>query len=354
MAEIRNYGFVRHLRGDSSTHVLKHRGGRLHREGRGLAFWFLPMSASIAEIPVDDRDLSFLFHGRSSDFQDVVAQGAITYRIVDPARLAERIDFTIDLRSGVHLRQPLEKLASMLTDLAQELAYDYVASATIRQILESGPSEVRARIEAGLGRDQSLEDMGLSVIATRVSAIKPSSELEKALETPTREDIQREADEATFARRAQAVEKERAIAEAELQNRIELATREEKLIDQRGHNDRKQANEKAAAQRIEADAAAERSKVQSKAKAEGIELVEGARIGSERERMEIYRDLPSRVIFGLAAREMAGKLQRIEHLNLSPELLGPQLLSLIDAGTKRLEGGNGKNGASGKNGNGKR
>ena len=53
---------------------------------------------------------------------------------------------------------------------------------------------------------------------------------------PTREAIQQAADEATFQRRAQAVEKERAIQENELQNKIELARREEQLIAQKGQH----------------------------------------------------------------------------------------------------------------------
>ena len=337
MAEIRNFGIVRHLRADSSSHVVKYKRGRVDREGRGLAFWFLPMSASIAEVPVDDRDLSFLFHGRTGDFQDVVAQGVITYRIVDPARLAERVDFTIDLSSGAHLLQPLEKLATMITELAQELAHDYVIRSTIRDFLERGPGEIRSRVATGLSSDSTMAEMGISVVATRVSSVKPTAELEKALETPTREEIQKASDEATFDRRAQAVEKERAISEAELQNQIALAYREEKLIDQRGHNARKQAQEEAEARRIAAEAAAGRNRIEAEARSEGIKLVEGARAASERERMDIYRALPSRVLLGLAARELAGKLKRIDHLNVSPELLGPQLLSLIDAGTRRLE-----------------
>ena len=43
------------------------------------------------------------------------------------------------------------------------------------------------------------------------------------------------------------------------------------------------------------------------------------------------------VTLGLAARELAGKLQKIEHLNLSPDLLGPSLLNLMNLGAKRLE-----------------
>ena len=38
--------------------------------------------------------------------------------------------------------------------------------------------------------------------------------------------------------------------------------------------------------------------------------------------MKIYGALPSSVLVGLAARELAGKLNTIEHLNITPELLG--------------------------------
>src|SRR5262249_17724802 len=120
MAEITNLLVAKHVRADASTHILHYRGERLRRSGRGLAFWFLPLAASIAELPVDDRELSILFHGRSSDFQDVTAQGVVTYRIVDPAALANRVDFSIDLASGAYRRQPLEKIALLLTELGHQ------------------------------------------------------------------------------------------------------------------------------------------------------------------------------------------------------------------------------------------
>ena len=43
MAEIRNYGFLKHLRGEASAHILRYRRGRLAKSGRGLAFWFRPL-----------------------------------------------------------------------------------------------------------------------------------------------------------------------------------------------------------------------------------------------------------------------------------------------------------------------
>jgi hypothetical protein len=52
--------------------------------------------------------------------------------------------------------------------------------------------------------------------------------------------------------------------------------------------------------------------------------------------MAIYRDLPQSVLIGLAAQEFAGKLQRIEHLNITPEHLGPLFTELMQAGAERL------------------
>ncbi|ACY18836.1 SPFH domain-containing protein [Haliangium ochraceum] len=337
MAEIRNFGFVRHLRAEPSSHIIKYKDGRSHRSGRGMSLWFLPMSTALAEVPVDDRELSFLFHGRTSDFQDVTTQGVITYRVAVPEVTAERIDFSIDLKAGVHLEQPLEKLALFLNELAQQFAWAYVVRTPVRELLVSGREKVRQDIISGFEHESGLEALGIEIVSVRVSSIKPSADLEKALETKTREKIQQEADEAMFERRALAVEKERAIAENELQNQIALATREEQLIAQQGQNERRRITESAEAKKIAAQAEAERAQIQAHAKAEGIRLVEHARVEGERERMEIYRDLPASVSMGLAARELAGKLEKIEHLNLSPDLLGPSLLNLMNLGAKRLE-----------------
>jgi len=342
MAEISRFLFLRHLRGEQSAHVLQFANGRLVREGRGLWFWFLPLSASIAEVPVADRAQAFLFSGRSVDFQEFTVQGVITYRVADPESVAKRVDFTIDLRDGRYLKTPLEKLSLLLTQLAQQFAESATAHLGIRQVLELGFDEVRGAIRRGLDADEGLGEMGLSIVSVRISVIRPTSELDKALQMPTREKIQEASDQATFQRRALAVENERAISENELKNRIELARREEELIGQEGANRRREAVECLEAKRIEVDGGAQLSRVEAQAEADGIALLETARVDAEKARMEIYQDIPTHVMMGLAAREFAGKLERIDHLNLSPELFGPMLTDLIEAGTRRLEAGEAK------------
>lgn len=321
MVQITKYPLVRHLRSEPNRHILHWSRGRLTKSGRGLAYWFHPLRASVAEVPCDDRELAFLFHGRSSDFQDITVQGVITWRVVDPEIVADRVDFSVDIKNGSWLEQPLEQLGEVLTNRAQQHAWDAIAANDVRGLLERGVEQVRTRIREGLADSAELEALGIEIVAVSVRKIAPSSELERALQTPAHESIQQQADEATFRRRALAVEKERAIAENELQNQIELATRESELINQRGENE-KQA----------AEAKGETARLESASQAESIRVVEEARVVAERERMEIYSGLEPQVLMGLAAREFARKLQKIEHLNVTPDMLGQLLTDLVKTG----------------------
>jgi regulator of protease activity HflC (stomatin/prohibitin superfamily) len=305
--------------------VLRYRRGELVREGTGLAFWFRPIHTAIAEVPVDDRELPFLFRVRSADFQEVTVQGAIAYRVDDPALLAKRVDFTVVLESGMWLQTPLEQVAGLLSQLAQQFVIDELARADLRAILARGVAPLRDAIAAGLAAEPALAELGLHVVAVRVAAVSPSADVEKALRQPTREAIQQRADEATFARRALAVEKERAIAENELQNRIELARREEQLVGQDGANQRRRAEEDAAARAIEAQAADERGRLAARREADTLDLVEGARLRAERERAEIQSSIPPAVLTAFARQELAGQL---EHLTITPDLVAPLLTKL--------------------------
>ena len=336
MADIRRYPLIRHLRTEPVFHVMRYRNGKITAAGRGLNFFFFPMGAAVAEIPMDDRNLNILFHGRAKDHQEVTVQGAITYRVVDPEALANRVDFTLDLKRGVYLKDPLEQLAGLITGIAQQHGIQYLAMHRVEEILTAGFDPIQARINAGLVDDPKLTEMGIEIVVVQIQDVAPIAEVTKALQTPTREAVQQLADQAMFERRAMAVEKERAIQENELQNQIELAKREENLIEQRGQNGRRLAREEAEAKKIEAEAKAARGLVDAEAQAHRIELVEAARNNAERVRTEIYEGLPTEVMMGLAAQEFAGKLQNIEHLNITPELLGPMLTKLMDVGTRRL------------------
>ncbi len=339
MADIRNLLFARHLRSDASAHILVFRGGKTVMSGRGLAFWFAPMSASIAEVPVDDREIALSVHARTADFQDVSVQGIVTWRVLDPAKVAERVDFSIDTLRGRHTKEPLESIALQVSQLAQQHAATYVGQTDLRVVLREGAQNIRERVLSALSADTDFAEMGLSFTSVRVAAITPTNDLERALEAPVRERIQQEADEATFARRALAVEKERAIQENELQNRIELARREEQLIAQEGANARRKATEATLAARIETEGRADQRRISAGGDADGERMSGQARNEVERAKMDIYRDAPPIVLAALAARDLAQKLERIDHVHIGSDALGPLLAELAAAGTRALEGG---------------
>lgn len=306
MAQIQSLFFLRHLRAEATSHVLQYRRGELVRTGRGLSFWFYPMNAAIAEIPVDDRDLSYGFLGRTRDYQEVSVQGVVTYRVVDAERLAKRIDFAVDLAKGTHVKQPLEQLAILLTGLAQKAGLEVIAELDVADLLVRGYALLGEALTTALVPNEALEAVGIAVETVRIDELRPTPELERALQTPTREQLQQLADEATFRRRALAVEKERAIAENELQTQVELARREEALILQQGQNERQKVEREAEARRlgivaraederieatahagrdrIAADAEAARRKVLALSAAEQAKLE--AEVAAERERLE--------------------------------------------------------------------
>jgi regulator of protease activity HflC (stomatin/prohibitin superfamily) len=328
MAQIRNLAFLAQLRSDASSHVIRYRKGQVRQSGRGLVFWFRPETASIAEIPMDDRETTLFVSGRSQDFQQVAVQGMLTWHVVDPELLAQRVDFSIGLFSGKLQGEPIERIETRLAGLVNQAALQYLAEAPVRALLDGGIEPLRERLEAALAAATSLTDIGIAVVAVRVMSLAPSSELERALQTPTFEALQQKADEAMFERRALAVEKERAIAENELATKTELARREKTLISEEAENARNRATGLAHARQIETDAEAGRIRVIGAAKAEA----DGAHIA-------IYRDLPPAVLMGLAARELAGKLDTIEHVNVTPDLLASLMSEfrkappvLVDAG----------------------
>lgn len=328
MADIARYPLVRHLRGTTTTHVQHVRNGRTMHSGVGAAFWFRPLSAVLSEVPVDDRELPLLFHARTADFQDITVQATVTFRVVDPVVAAGRIDFSIDPESGQWRGTPLDQVAGLLTETAQQYALDRITGVDLTATLAGGVGPVREAIAAGLERDGRLAETGINVIGVRVVAIRPEPEVEKALRTPTREQVQQDADKATFERRALAVERERAIGENELQTQIELARREEQLVAQRGANARREAEEAAAAGTIATDAEARRAERLAEAEAGATRVTGLAEGDAEAARLAAYRDVPEAVLIGLAVKELAANLPNIESLVLSPDLLTPLLARL--------------------------
>jgi regulator of protease activity HflC (stomatin/prohibitin superfamily) len=329
MASITRWIFARHLRAEPNQFILHFRRGRLVRKGIGLAYWFSPLSAAVAQVPAEDCETTFVLSERCDDFQTVSVQCTVTYRLAEPERAALRTNFSISLASGSWLEKPLERIAALLAQRAQHPARAYLMGVPIVEAARAGAGLIQQPIEAALRADPELEALGVQIVSVQIDRVAPTAELEKAIQTPAREAIQQRADEAVFERRAFAVEKERTIKENELATELELARRQEQLIEQQGANARLQAQHESEADRLRSEMEARRHQVVAEGQAQASRLLSAAVAEAEERRVGLYREAPGSVAAGLALQELARHVQSIQHLNLTPDLVGAALQQLL-------------------------
>ena len=277
-------------------------------------------------MPLDDREQTVLFHARTADFQDVTVASTVTYRVEDPPLAATRTDFGVSPRTGTWNAVPLETLGGLLSELAQQPAVELVAEMTMAEALAHGIGPIRERVAAALAADQRLRERGLLVTDIRVVSVRTDPDVERALQTETRERIQGAADKATFERRALAVEQESAIAENELTSRIEIARREQELVAQRGANERLRATEQAAADEITSTASAAATRTVGQAEADAQSALLAA-----------YDAVDHETLTALALKELAANLPDVSNLTtltLTPDVLGEALARLAGGGSR--------------------
>jgi regulator of protease activity HflC (stomatin/prohibitin superfamily) len=340
MATISKLGPLRHLRAEPNQYVLHYQGGRVVTRGAGIAYWFNPLSAAIAQVPGEDCEITFSLVERTADFQDVTVQCTLTWRFSDPEAAAARFNFTISLATGAWTDQPLERLANVWSQRAQKPLRLYISQVPVVDAITQGAEVVRSAIEQTLREDPEIAAMGMAVVNVQVTRVMPTSEVEKALQTPTRESIQQRADEATFSRRANAVEKERAIKENELATEIELARKQEQLIRQQGANKLLDVRQQAETERARVDAELARQALVNEAyardviaratgDAEARRMISHVDNQAEATRVGLWTETPGHVALGISAMAFAQKIQNINHLNLTPDLVGQALQALV-------------------------
>ena len=268
---------------------------------------------------MDDRELPLLFHARTADFQDLAVQASVTFRVTDPAIACARIDFSVDPDTGRWRGTPLEQVGGLLTETAQQQVLGLVAGSTLAGVLadgvarDPGPDPARAHRRLPAGRDR---DRGHRRARYRAA---PGAGGGEGAAHPGAGAIQQEADRSTYERRAVAVERERAIAENELQSQIELARREEQLSPSgaptpggRPRTRRPRAGSRPRRRRPGSERLAPRPGRTAP--------VRWARPRRQARRASVaaYRDLPQPTLLALAAKDLAGSLPQIGTLVLAP------------------------------------
>ncbi len=317
---------IRYLKVPPTTYVMHYKGGRIVREGAGLSFFYFGPAAEIVQAPLASVDVPFVFNEVTADHQDAAIQGELTYRVADPKKLAAVLDYSVDARGRFRSDDPT-KLDDRLSHAAQTAARSFTETRPLRDVLTSSEALV-ATVLAGLRQSTAVEMLGIEVLGLSILSIRPTPEIIKAMQAEARENLLRQADEAVYARRNNAVQLERMIKENEFNTEIAV---EEK---------RRQVREiqMAAEVAIEQQRA---SFVDQKAQNDRVEA--DARAHALRATLEPLKDLDWKTLLAassgagdpklniaLAFRELAENASKIGELNISPDLLSTLLSQRTD------------------------
>lgn len=300
-----------------TTYVMQYQNGRVVREGAGLSFFYYAPVSTIVEVPIGSVDVPFAFKEMTADFQPITVQGQLTYRIAEPRRTAQLLDYSTGL-IGVYVSDDPQKLPERLVQTAQILTRAVVQELTLRQALISSEAIVKA-VLLELRAHEAVIALGVEIMDLVVSSVRPTPEIARALEAEAREALQRESDEAIYARRNAAVEGERRIRESELNTEIAVQEKQRQIRETQMGADI--AVEQQRAKLIEARAENEREDADARAYALRATL-EPLKEVDWRTLMAINGSgTDARSMIAMAFRDLAENAGRIGELNITPDLL---------------------------------
>lgn len=308
---------IKYFKAAPNTYVLAYRNGQVAKEGAGLSFFYATAWTSLVAVPLESVDAPFMFAEVSKDFQEVTVQGQATVRVTDPKQLAGLMNFALDAKGRYASDAPF-KLPQRVMNAVQVRLRAVLQTMTLRELLRSSDTVVD-RVATALREPEALPSLGLELVSLAILAIKPNPETARALEAQVREELLKEADDATYARRNSAIEQERAVRENE------LAT--ERVVLEK----RQQIDDQAMGGRI---ALEERNKALTSLRAENARTEAQAKAFAMTELMKAVAGVDPRVLQALtvgqadpnaliaaAFQGLAENAERIGELNISPDLL---------------------------------
>lgn len=327
------FGF-QHIKFDSMTYVLHYKNGSIQREGRGLSFFYFAPNSSIVAIPMGSNDLPFIFNETTNDYQTVSIQGQISYKIGDPKKLADNLDFTVT-DNGQYKKNDIEKLNQRIINEAKTATASYIHGIALKDAIRSA-KKIEVNILEGLKNSLAINLLGIEILGASILAIQATPEMSRALETGTREKLQQEADQAIYERRNFAVEQERKIKETELNTEIAVEEKQKQIAEkkmetdiQRSDNDRKLRE-----MRLSADISVENQRKDYIEQKTANDKKEAETKGYVIETtLKPYKDIDWKTLtalnnnndpkfnISLAFRELAENAGKIGNLNISPDLL---------------------------------
>jgi hypothetical protein len=321
MGTLHHHPFLIRYQGGAGDHVVQIRAGRTIRSGVGQSFWLRAGRCALAEVPTANRAHSFLVQVPSADQQNVSAQVAITYRIEDAEAAASHYDFDLYPRDANNDAQGLWQIDETVTRIAHSALASSIGAMPLSEAISGSLERVGSLLAQAFAADEQLRATGVAVVDVRLMSLRPDEGVESSLRAPLLEQLQAEADRALYERRALAVERESQISENEMQSKLDLARKRADLVDQEGHNARREAEEKAAADAITVEAEARRIVEKAKAYEADWKTAGAARTATDASYVRALGEAGPEVARAVALKELAKNMPSFGDITITADVL---------------------------------
>lgn len=326
----------RFIKFQPSEYVLRYRNGKIVKEGAGISFYYYAPTTSIVVVPVGSVDEPFIFEEVTSDFQTVTVQGQITYRIVDQKKIAELLNYTLEMKGRGYASDDPQKLPQKVINIVRVLTKKTLESLQLKDAIKS--SEALAKgILREIRENEEISLLGIEILGLSILAILPNKETSRALEAQAREQILKKADEAIYERRNSSIEQERRVKENEFNTEIAIENKKKQVRETQIEAERavQQKQNKLREEQMNFDTTleekkkelieltAQNSKAEADAKAYELSSVMKALEGIDPNVIQSLASIgmqPNKLI-AIAFQELAEKAGQIGQLNISPDLL---------------------------------
>jgi regulator of protease activity HflC (stomatin/prohibitin superfamily) len=319
-----------------TTYVLVYKNGAVVREGTGLSFFYYSPTTSLVGVPTGSNDVPFIFEEQTSDFQSITVQGQVTFRIAEPKKIAQLLNFTLAPNGRTYVSDDPSIYHSRVINLVKVIIRKKLQTIPLKESIKA--TELLMRFTSDeIKTYEEVKTLGLEILGLSILAIKPTPETSRALEAEAREKILKEADDAIYERRNSAIERERIIKENELDTEIAVENKNkqireakmdaEQVIQKRKYElmDNELKNKIVLEQRNKdlVLLTVENAKKEADAKAYAMTVSMKALENADKNLIQALAGSgmqPAQLI-AMAFQELASKAENIGQLNITPDLL---------------------------------
>ena len=237
------------FRGSPSRKITLYSKGKLKRREAGLSGWIWTTQDSLTSVPIGTIACPFGIKCLSSDHQSVSLNGTATFVLKDAELLEKTFDFSVGA-TGQYLSEDPKKISDRLSEILGAIIFSSCGKKTLEDLISSQEG-ISNEVSNRLLEDSALEKTGIALNSLAIISVRPSPDIEKALEAVKSEELKKNADAAIHDRQMAAELQDRKLKQEQIQTSKKIQEGERELLETKMETEKRGAHLQKEVQEIE-------------------------------------------------------------------------------------------------------